>query len=211
MEHVAAGRGRQKAAADLPRGSAADDPVAVTQETLSARIRMLRQKRGLSIATLARQAGVTSAMVSQVERGVTNPSLATVTRISTALGVTVSELFEVETPGGLVVRFQDRRVINYPDKDTVDAFISSDPTRQLQVLESRIGPHQGSEGQLGPHGANVEFVLVLGGEIEFLIGDATHLLAEGDAITFDGRLAHGFINHTNESVRLIWVTTPATF
>jgi len=195
---------------ELP-DSASGDSVTATREVLSARIRALRTAQGMSIATLARLSGITSAMASQVERGVTNPSVATVTRISYALGVSVSELFEVEPPRGMVVRYADRRKISYPSIGVVDDLISSDPTGQLQVLESIIGPKQQTGGQLAPHGAAVEFVIVVNGQLELHIGDENHLLNEGDTITFDGRLAHGFTNHTDSTVHVIWVTVPATF
>jgi transcriptional regulator with XRE-family HTH domain len=198
-------------AADDGDDFGAGESVVTTREMLAARIRELRQSRRMSITALAKQAGITGAMVSQVERGVTNPSVATVARIATVLGVSVAELFQVEHPKEMVVRPGDRRKIVYPNADIVDEIISSDPTHQLLVLECRVGPMTGSETQMPSLGAAVEFVLVLSGTLEITVGGQTHILNDRDTLTFDGRLPHIFFNHTDTDVRLIWVTSPATY
>jgi transcriptional regulator with XRE-family HTH domain len=197
--------------ADDSSDSHAGESVINTRELLAARIRELRQARGMSITALAKQAGITGAMVSQVERGVTNPSVATVARIATVLGVSVAEIFQVEHPKEMVVRPGDRRKIVYPNADIVDEIISSDPTHQLLVLECRIGPMQGSETQMPSLGAAVEFVLVISGTLEITVGGQTYVLNDRDTLTFDGRQQHTFFNHTDTDVRLIWVTSPATY
>jgi 3-hydroxybutyryl-CoA dehydrogenase len=187
------------------------DPVAQTQALLATRIRSFRQSRGLTIAALANEVGVTAAMASQIERGVTNPSMSTLVRIASALKVSIAQLFEITMPEGIVVRSADRRTINYPQLDIADEVISSDPTGQLQVLEARIGPGRTSGQELSAHGAEVECVVVLEGSIDMLVGNQRYNLHEGDALTFKGELPHGFINPTNEMARVIWVMTPATF
>ncbi|MFT4009027.1 MAG: XRE family transcriptional regulator [Nocardioidaceae bacterium] len=190
------------------------DPVAQTQQLLAGRIRSFRQARGLTIAALAKEVGVTAAMASQIERGVTNPSMATLVRLAAALKVSIAQLFEVTNPEGVVVRAADRRTIRYPQQDISDEVISSDPTGVLQVLEARIGPGR-SSGPDGPdlsaHGADVECVLVLEGRIDILVGTRRYELGTGDTLTFQGELPHGFVNPTSEPARLIWVMTPATF
>ncbi len=187
------------------------DPVAQTQALLAARIRAFRQARGLTIAALAKEVGVTAAMASQIERGVTNPSMSTLVRIAAALKVSIAQLFEVTNPEGIVVRAADRRTIKYPDLDIADAVISSDPTGQLQVLESIIGPGRTSGPDLSAHGADVECVVVLEGSLDLLLAGRRYSLHGGDTLTFQGELPHGFVNPTDKSTRVIWVMTPATF
>jgi transcriptional regulator with XRE-family HTH domain len=187
------------------------DPVAQTQALLASRIRTFRQGRGLTIAALANEVGVTAAMASQIERGVTNPSMSTLVRIAAALKVSIAQLFEVTMPEGIVVRSSDRRTINYPQLDISDQVISSDPTGQLQVLEARIGPGRSSGKELSAHGAEVECVVVLEGSLDMLVGNQRYSLQAGDTLTFQGEVPHGFVNSSDESARVIWVMTPATF
>lgn len=187
------------------------DPVAQTQALLATRIRSFRRARGLTIAALAKEVGVTAAMASQIERGVTNPSMSTLVRIAGALKVSIAQLFEVTNPEGVVVRAKDRRTIRYPQLDIADEVISSDPTGQLQVLESWIGPGRSSGPDLSSHGAEVECIIVLEGALDLLVGSKRYELGAGDTLTFQGELPHGFANPTQEPTRIIWVMTPATF
>src|SRR5512134_3680276 len=80
---------------------------------LGARIRALRVARGETLRKLATQAGVTESFLSQVERGVASPSIASVQRIARALGASIAELFEADERAGSLVRVGERRRIVY--------------------------------------------------------------------------------------------------
>src|SRR4029079_4518056 len=81
---------------------------ASTELQLGPRIRALRQARGDTLGDLARRAGVTARFLSQVEREVTSPSIASVQRIARALDLAIAELFVEEAPLGRVVRRGER-------------------------------------------------------------------------------------------------------
>ena len=63
-------------------------------ESLGARLRQLRTARDLTIAQLAERAGVSSGLISQIERGNSNPSIKTLQRLRAALGVNLWEFLE---------------------------------------------------------------------------------------------------------------------
>src|SRR5690606_8196441 len=74
-------------------------------DRLGRRLREEREKRGVSVRGLARDVGVSASMVSQIETGKSQPSVSTLYAITTALGITVEELFTPrldgpEHPGG---------------------------------------------------------------------------------------------------------------
>src|SRR5437773_9171693 len=79
-----------------------------TELQLGPRIRSLRQARHVTLRELAEQAGVTESFLSQVEREVTSPSIASVQRIARALDLGIAELFADDQPHGRVVRDGDR-------------------------------------------------------------------------------------------------------
>ncbi len=62
----------------------------VTELQLGTRIRALRRARRLTLRDVAERAGVTESFLSQVERDVTSPSIATVHRIAGALGLSIA-------------------------------------------------------------------------------------------------------------------------
>ncbi len=67
-------------------------PPAPQPPRVGAALAALRQQRGLSLEALSRQAGVSKSMLSQIERGQANPTVAVVWRLATALGVPLGEL-----------------------------------------------------------------------------------------------------------------------
>jgi transcriptional regulator with XRE-family HTH domain len=69
-------------------------------ERLGTRLREEREKRGMSVRGLAREVGVSASMVSQIETGKAQPSVSTLYAITTALGVTVEDLFTASPDPG---------------------------------------------------------------------------------------------------------------
>jgi transcriptional regulator with XRE-family HTH domain len=70
---------------------------------------------------------VTESFLSQVEREVTSPSIATVQRIARALDLSIAQLFADEPEVGRVVRREARRRIAYPGLKAVDEFLTDGP------------------------------------------------------------------------------------
>src|SRR5690606_17570034 len=87
--------------ADLPIPVPDDDAQVAG---LGAAVKAARKRLDLSIAELAQTAGVSLGFVSQLERGIGNPSLATISKLAAALGLTVSQLLEEPASDFAVVR-----------------------------------------------------------------------------------------------------------
>ncbi len=107
---------------------------------LGARIRALRLRQGLTLRELAARAGVTESFLSQVERGVASPSIASVQRIARALGHSIARLFSEDEPTGSLVREGERRRVTSPGLGAVDEFLTRSPDGRLQVILSTIEP-----------------------------------------------------------------------
>src|SRR5215210_1101566 len=121
----------------VPVEPAAVSPAAVEIQ-LGPRIRTLRQGRGITLRELAQRARVTESFLSQVEREVTSPSIATVQRIARGLDLAIAELFVEDAPHGRLVRRGERRRIAYPGLGAIDEFLTSNMSGRLQVILSTI-------------------------------------------------------------------------
>src|SRR5690242_14156875 len=109
----------------VPANAAAPMGAESTVEVdLGARIRALRLARGETLRRLAAEAGVTESFLSQVERGVASPSIASVQRIARALGQSIAELFAADERAGIVVRARDRRRVVYQGLGAIDEFLT---------------------------------------------------------------------------------------
>src|SRR6476646_9878763 len=93
--------------------SGTNGSTATIEVDLGARIRARRLARHETLRELAAEAAVTESFLSQVERGVASPSIASVQRIARALDTSIAELFAADESAGIVVRLRDRRRVVY--------------------------------------------------------------------------------------------------
>ena len=183
----------------------------VTELQLGTRIRSLRQARDLTLREVADRAGVTESFLSQVERDVTSPSIATVHRVARALGLSIAQLFAEDAETGRVVRREARRRIAYPGLGAVDEFLTSNLAGRLQVIMSTIDAGGGTGPEPYTHDSDEEVVVVLSGVLDLWVADEHYVLREGDAITFPSRLPHWNTNHGDEPVTVLFCLTPPSF
>ena len=188
-----------------------DKVMANNEQWLSKAVRSLREDRGLSLRQLAERAGVSESFVSQVERGVANPSVASLRRIAEALGTSIASLFEGPYRTERVVTTSQRRRLMHPKRKWQDFLLTPERTRRLQVILSIIEPGEGSGDEPYQHDSDEECVVVLKGELEFGVGDETYLLNEGDSITFESRLPHWNRNPADVKAEVLWIITPPSY
>lgn len=160
---------------------------------LGARIKGLRQSRGLTLDQLAERSGVSRAMISRVERGESSPTAALLDRLCAGLGVLLSALFREEAQGGPLARRSEQPVWTDPDSGYVRRSVSPPGTgSRLEIVEVEM-----------PAGARVlldaprggfrldQQLWLLEGELSLTVGGRGHRLAAGDclAMLLDGPIA----------------------
>jgi transcriptional regulator with XRE-family HTH domain len=178
------------------------------------KIKALRNERDLTMEKLGQIAGCSKAFISQIEHGVTKPSLSMLNSLSDALGVPVSELLR-KNPNGPGQRWKlrknERRKIQYPDGKVVSQLLTrSIFQKKMQPLISKIKPGGGldeKEGLLHPAGCE-EFVFVMKGELEFLLDGEIINLKEGDTLYFYGDLPHKWLNKSKKTAEVLFIWTP---
>ena len=185
--------------------------MAAMELQLGPRIRSLRQARQVTLRELAERAGVTESFLSQVEREVTSPSIASVQRIARALDLGIADLFVDEPPLGRVVRRAERRRIAYNGLNAVDEFLTAGRDGRLQVILTTLEPGGGTGDEGYTHESDEEVAIVLEGRLELWVGDEHHLLADGDSITYSSRLPHRNRNPGPERAVILFCATPPSF
>jgi transcriptional regulator with XRE-family HTH domain len=178
---------------------------------LGARIRALRVARGATLRQLAAQAGVTESFLSQVERGVASPSIASVQRIARALGQSIAELFAADERAGIVVRGRERRRIVYQGLGAIDEFLTRGTDGRLQVILSTIEPGGGTGEEAYTHDSDEEVVIVLEGVLDLWVGQEHYRLETGDAVTHSSRIPHRNTNPGPGVARVLFCITPPSF
>ena len=184
-------------------------PVAGADTHFGRTIRRLRSEKGISLQELSRLSGVSSGMLSQIERNLANPSLKVLTKIQLALGTTAGALFPQNdtTPRSErdpeFVRLKDQRPLcelGYLTKE----LLSTGASQSLEMMLLHIPPN-GSSGGTPLTSPAEKGGLVLGGEIFLTVDGKEAKLCEGDSFIFDGRLPHAFRNITAAPAKVLWV------
>ena len=178
---------------------------------LGPRIRALRQARHVTLRELAQRAGVTESFLSQVEREVTSPSIASVQRIARALDLAIAELFTEDVPHGRVVRGNERRRIAYPGLGAIDEFLTDGLNGRIQVILSTIEPGGGTGDEAYSHESDEEVVIVLAGRLELWVADEHHVLEAGDSVAYSSRLPHRNVNPGDGPASVLFCVTPPSF
>jgi len=175
-------------------------------------IRRLRESRQLSLKEVAARSGLTQSFLSQVERNLTSPSVASLRKVAQAFGVPLTELFQGPVrPENRVVRRAERRQLIHPGRQWRDYLLTPSLTGKLQVILSVIEPGGGSGEEPYAHDSDEECVVILRGRLDFWVGPDRYLLEEGDSIVFESRIPHRNRNPGPEQTEVLWITTPPSY
>ncbi len=190
--------------------SAAPDFREIQRRQLGGAIRRRRHAGELTLAQLSATAGVSVSMLSQVERGLLDPSLDTLRNIAEALGTSPFRLLEEEgTVAGIVRRGSGRTIVT---EDGAFRFELLSPSLDgaFEVAVWELQPGHSSTGQARAHPGE-EANLFLQGHARLEIGDETVELRAGDCITFDPTRPHRVTALGDEVVICVDVISPPTF
>lgn len=179
--------------------------------SVGARIRRLREAKGVTVTAFAKEVGVSAGLISQVERGLTDPSLESLRRIAQALQVPMFNLFQDDADGDPVrlVRRDSRMCIRSPRGQLTYSRVSAG-AGSLEVLEGILEPSGCSSEELWSHPSE-ECVLVLAGQLTVQVGTDEWVIGEGDSCSFDSRLPHRYLNALDEPARFVLAVTPPSF
>jgi transcriptional regulator with XRE-family HTH domain len=181
------------------------------ERQLGRRMRELREAAGLSLRAVAVAADISESFLSQVERGVASPSVASLRRIAGALGESVGSFFQGPGGAGKVVRVGERRRLVHPQRRWEDVLLTPRESKRLQVILSTIEPGAGSGKEPYAHDSDEECVVVLKGRMEFWVDEERFDLSEGDSLLFESRRPHRNRNPGPTKAEVLWVITPPSY
>jgi transcriptional regulator with XRE-family HTH domain len=187
-----------------------------------------RRERGLKVSELARQVGVTPSLISQIERGNSRPSVATLFGLAEALDVSL-DVFADRSPATETATAReplpstattvpapppapaagDRYVVSRNQRRTISVaggvtWEMLTPSRhdQLEFIELVYAPHAESNEALYRH-PGFETVLVLSGRFQIQVGFDQYTLEPGDSISFPSSLPHRYANPDDQEARAV--------
>ncbi len=192
---------------------------------LGPRLRAAREGRGLSVRELARRIGCSASLISQIERGVSVPSVGVLYSLATSIGTSSDYLLFGSLSAGaaapdvgagaavdsrpIVQRGGGRKIIDLASGVRWERLTPQSDARAdfLEVVYSP-GGHSTDERRPLRHEGR-EYGLVISGTLQANVGFESYELGPGDSIAFDSSTPHEYLNKTGEIVRAIWVVVHA--
>lgn len=161
-------------------------------------LRRLRTERGLSLEKLAQLAGVSRAMLGQIELGQSTPTIKTLWKISRALDVPFSALLSGKQARGtmLLRASQTRRLTNEKGTLVSRALFPLGGPRRVEFYELRLAP-KAEEHAVAHSPGTVETLAINRGQMEVQVRGQTYSLNEGDVLVFEADEAHVYRNLSN--------------
>lgn len=205
----AGARPRQAAsrAARLP-----DRPV---DRQLGHQIRDLRRAKGVTIPELASRIDRSVGWLSQIERGLSEITIAALHQIAAALEVQVSWFFAQgaappDDELGLVLRRRNRRTLDFHGSGVHEEILSPTLSGQLLLVESTFAPGA-STGDRDRERRGEEAGLVLSGTLELRVDGRSLRLEAGDSFAFTRTGPHRCHNPGPVPAVVLWVITPPSY
>ncbi|SFG34524.1 Transcriptional regulator, contains XRE-family HTH domain [Desulfotomaculum arcticum] len=150
----------------------------------------IRKARGLSLDKVAEQTGVSKPMLGQIERGESNPSIATVWKIVNGLHIPFSELITEKKPKiELVRRGEVAPIVDDEIGITVYPLFSFQQDRRFDIFFVIINANSSYLSEPHDDGSE-EYILMMEGTLEVTVGEATFALSAGDIMKFQANRQH---------------------
>ncbi len=180
----------------MSTGKSRKDSAADVTPQLGKTIQRLRQAYNLSLGDLSDRSGVAKSIISQIEKNETNPTLATIWRLSQALDTSIDEVLRSETRSPLVEHLKPSQVPLLTSQDglcrlRIIGWLNTVEWVQWYDFEAEPGGVLESE----PHqSGSVENLSVLQGILQVEVGDETFVAETGDTLRYRGDLEHKITN-----------------
>lgn len=195
----------KKPAADKKSINQADETSAV----LCQRVTELRKNNKLTLEQLATASGVSRSMLSQIERGQANPTLAVTFRIAQAFGISIGELVDqpwASSPIEVVHGDDASNIFRADDECRIRTLSPLHMEKDIEFYELRIAPKSKLSSAAHYEGTK-ELLTVASGSARIVSGDTACVLSEGDSAHYRADLQHTIENNGRKELVCYLVVT----
>ncbi len=177
---------------------------------IGGKIKSLRLMHGMTMEDLADRTELSKGFISQLERNLASPSIATLVDILACLGTDLKEFFS-DSAGAPVV-FDGDDVFIKEDEEagfSVGWLVPQAQKNAMEPILLTLAPG-GSFGPHDPH-AGEEYGYVLSGSVTLLLGRQKHRVKRGSSFYFKPGVSHGMQNAGKAEAKVLWVVSPPSF
>lgn len=200
---------------------------------LGHRVRTARKKRSITLKQLAEQTGLSASFLSEVERGLAQPSMGSLRKIVQALGISLmgvdSGREEAETDNGRflfpapfsgqlkpitdvsVVRWNQRKKLSYPGQPGFYELVTPDLNRNIEVLYLKMDPGSNSGPDPIVDLPGEKCLYILSGQGDFIMAGQPYRLEKGDSASYPANVPVSWVVGDREPMECLIIITPPGF
>ena len=166
-----------------------------------------RRKNGLTLRDFAKQTNLSTALLSQLERNIGNPTLSILSTLAEAMGISVSELVEqkVENAEMILRKEQRKTIVMYQGQTMYDVLVCDTCHANLELLLMTLEGKSWTSNGYTQHTQEEEVAYVLQGEVTIDLEGEVFVLGEEDTIRILPGRKHKLYNHTDTEVKVLFV------
>jgi len=191
----------------LKREGTIQPPGDGASSSIGPRLRLLRQKRNLGLATVARAAGISVGFLSALERSQMSASVGTLRKLARFYRTNILDFFDPTESNTRLVRPSKRKVLEAGPGVRMELLAWGNTVMEPHLF--RIAP-QASSGDAYAHEGE-EFLYLLRGELTIALSGKEYALKPGDSFYFESATPHYWKNPGRSETWVLWVNTPPTF
>ncbi len=180
------------------------------------KLRQRRKVKQLSLSEVANKAGLSIGLLSQIERGISAPSLRSLGMICAALSMPLRWLFqndkiENNDEENLIVRATRRRKMDLGASGMSKEILSPDAITSLQLMRFVIHPQSDVVEGIAPRADGAKAGTVMTGTLGLEVDGQTYSLTPGDSFAFKASSRYKLWCIGEADCELFWVTAPAIY
>jgi len=178
------------------------------------KIRELRKSKNFSIIDLSKESGLSTGLISQIERNMVVPSIKVMWKIANVLDVNIGYFFDEDDENieeKIVVRKDHRRSINTNDSTkSYELLMPNLNNKSIEFILITLDKETKINKELVSHKGE-ECGYIIEGKMKIILENKEYILEKGDSFYFDSKIPHVYENYGDETCVLVCAMTPPSF
>lgn len=163
-------------------------------KNIACNLKRIRKSQNMSLDMLAEKTGVSKSMLGQIERGESNPTVATISKIIEGIKVPFEDLIYVRKDSVTIMKHTETPTYREEKGEyCIKVIFPFDKDRKFEVFSAVIEPKATCYSD--SHGENTcEYVTVQNGELDMTIGESVYNISAGNTVRFTSNMKHSYYN-----------------
>ncbi|MBK5251673.1 MAG: helix-turn-helix transcriptional regulator [Peptostreptococcaceae bacterium] len=182
---------------------------------IGAKIRKLRQEKGMTLSELAKQVNFTASYISQIERSIIDPSLSSLRKIALALDTPIYSFLSEENADHFLIKAEKRKKLALPNSTMIYEFVTPMASNKtirpkMEIIYIHMDAESWSNEDYLSHKVD-ECIFVLHGSFHVYLGEEKYVLEEGDSIYIQENVSHRIYNPLKTVTTAISCFSPSLY